>query len=273
MSTLWVLGGLNVDQVLAVPRIPRTGETVVADEPRARETFGGKGGNQAVAAALAGARVRALGALGDDTAGRRYVERLRGFGIDVGGVRVDRDLPTGRAVVAVDPEGENAIVVAPGANTGDAVDVAALRDAQPGDVLLVSLEVRPDVVERAVAAVADLDVRVVVNAAPFARLPQHVIDRCDPVVVNQAEAMALADAGLLPPSLLVTFGERGVAWNGIETPAAPASVVVDTTGAGDAFVGTLAGRLAVGDPEEEALDAALRAAAGCVAREGAQPPA
>lgn len=271
MSTLWVLGGLTIDEVLPVPRIPRPGETVVADEPHPREAFGGKGGNQAVAAALAGARVRVLGAVGDDAPGRRYVERLRGLGIDVEGVRVDPDLPTGRARVAVDPQGENAVVVVPGANTGDALDVAALRGAQPGDVLLVSLEVAPGAVTRAVAAVADLDVRVIVNAAPFVRLPQHVLDRCDPVVVDQAEAMALADAGLLPPSLLVTFGERGVAWNGIETPAAPASAVVDATGAGDAFVGTLAGRLAAGDPQEEALDAALRAAAACVAREGALP--
>lgn len=273
MSTLWVLGSLNLDEIVLVPRIPAPGETVVADDPFAAQRYGGKGANQAVAAAGAGARVRMIGAVGDDAAGRAYVRRLEGLGIGAEHVHRDELYPTGRAVVSVDPLGENAIVVVPGANA--AVDdqrvQRALRDAEPGDVLLLSLEVPVHAVRAAVAAVEDLDVRVILNAAPFARLPQELLDRCDPVVVNEGEAMALADAGTLPASLLVTFGARGVAWNGVEKPAAPVLDVVDTTGAGDAFVGALAGRIALGDTDDEALDAALWAAAACIGREGAQP--
>ena len=153
MSTLWVLGSLNVDDVIPVPHLPTPGETVVADEAVAPAWFGGKGANQAVAAAGAGARVEMLGAVGDDEDGRTYRQRLVARGIGTRGLATLPE-PAGRAVVLLDGTGENSIVVVPGANA-HVHDVSALDGAQPGDVLLCSLEVPLATVERAVALVAD----------------------------------------------------------------------------------------------------------------------
>ena len=171
-------------------------------------------------------------------------------------------------------DGENSIVVIPGANElFDEREVDAVDALGPGDVLLVQLEVPRAVVCTAVRRAAGRGARVVLNTAPYAALPPDVIALADPVVANEHEMAALAEAGAEPRSLLVTFGANGAAWDGVTAPAheVAAADVVDTTGAGDAFCGALAASLARGADREQALDAALAAGAAAVRHAGAQP--
>lgn len=274
MGRVVVFGSLNVDLVTSVERHPRPGETVLGSG--LARLAGGKGANQAVAAAGAGARVVMIGCVGDDAEGAAYVRRLAGLGVDVSSVRVAAGAPTGTALVAVSDSGENTIVVVPGANACvGAAEVAALRrlGLGPGDVLLVQLEVPLASVCRAVRLAAGAGARVVLNAAPYAALPGDVVALCDPLVANESEALLVADAGVVPGSLLVTLGAHGAVWDGVSYPAvavAPAEVV-DTTGAGDAFCGALAAALASGVAREAAVAGAALAGADAVRRSGAQP--
>jgi len=274
MGRVLVLGSLNVDLVTHVDRHPRPGETVLGEG--LERLAGGKGANQAVAAAAAGAEVVMLGAVGDDDAGRAYVDRLRGFGIGTDALAVLPEHPTGTALIVVDDEGENTIVVAAGANAQVGADaLAVVGSAGPEDVLLLQLEIPLGTVAEACRVAKRRGARVVVNAAPYAALPADVIALADPVVVNEHEARLLAETSGLPESLLVTFGAGGVDWNGLRLPAeeVPADEVVDTTGAGDAFCGALAAALAQGLDPEDALRAALAAGAANVRHPGAQPDA
>jgi ribokinase len=272
-GTVVVLGALNVDLVARVERHPRPGETVLALRP-VRRLAGGKGGNQAVAAAAASAPVAMVGAVGDDPEGRAYLHRLTRLGVDVAGVQVRPGLPTGTAWVTVDGAGDNSVVVHPGANGAD-LDLAPLDRLGPGDVLLCQLEVPLGTVAAAVRRAASVGARVVVNAAPYAVLPPETAAAADPLVVNEHEALLLADSGVVPRSVLVTFGAAGCSWDGYRVAAdpVPADEVVDTTGAGDAFCGALAAALAAGAGREGALALAARAGADAVRREGAQPRA
>ena len=270
MGRVVVLGSLNVDLVAAVGRHPSPGETVLA-EGDLRRYAGGKGANQAVAAAEAGAEVALVGAVGDDEAGRTYLARLRSRGVDVSGVQVVPAQPTGQAWVTVShDDAENMIVVVPGANAHlGGVDVPV----DDGDVLLVQLEVPMAVVARAASRAHAAGARVVVNAAPYAALPPEVASVADPVVVNEHEALLLADSGVVPRSLLVTFGAAGCGWDGERFDGDPVAQaeVVDTTGAGDAFCGALAAALADGAGRADAVRLALAAGAAAVRRAGAQP--
>lgn len=264
-----VLGSLNVDLVTQVERHPKPGETVLGDG--LRRLAGGKGANQAVAAAAAGADVAMYGAVGSDEGGSAYLNRLRDRGIDVLGVhRVDG--PTGHALIVVDDAAENSIVVIPGAND-HAEAHPRLSALGPEDVLLVQLEIPLAVVAQAARAAYGRGARVVINMAPYAALPPDVVALADPVVVNEHEAMLLADSGAVPQSLLVTFGSKGATWDGLTLPAVevPAEEVVDTTGAGDAFCGALVAALAREADREDALREALAAGAAAVQHAGAQP--
>ncbi len=264
-----VLGSLNLDLVTSVDRHPQPGETVLGRG--LSRLAGGKGANQAVAAARAGAEVSMVGAVGDDAAGRAYLDRLRRLGVHTEAVVVHPGEPTGTALIVVDAGGENTIVVAPGANGRVGREaVATVAAAGPGDVLLAQLEVPLDTVARACATAVERGVRVVLNLAPYAALPADVIALADPVVANEHEAGLLAADGVSPQSLLVTLGADGAEWGGLRLPADPADVV-DTTGAGDAFCGALAAALARGADREQAVRAALAAGAEAVAHEGAQP--
>ena len=266
---MWVLGSVNVDVVVRVPRHPAPGETLIGGDPET--AFGGKGANQAVAAAVAGARVRMIGAVGDDEEGRAYRARLEAFGIDVAGLRTVEG-PTGRAFIAVADDGENTIVVSPGANAAvGGQDVAALDGLAAGDLLLLQLEVDLGVVAAAAARAREAGARVVLNVAPYADLPAEVLALADPVVANESEAELLAAAGGRPGELLVTFGAEGSRWGGITAPADRVDHVVDTTGAGDTYCGALAAALAAGLDREPAMRAAAAAAAASVTHEGAQP--
>jgi ribokinase len=273
MGRVVVLGSLNVDLVASVERHPGPGETVLADGPLHRFA-GGKGGNQAVAAAAAGAVVRFVGAVGSDEAGQAYLQRLRSRGIDVSGVRVVDGTATGQAWITVDDDGENSIVVIPGANAHAALDDLPehLADLGPGDVLLVQLEVPVRIVAAAARTAHGQGARVVLNAAPYAALPHDVAALADPLVVNEHEALQLADSDAAPTSVLVTFGAAGCSWDGTRSDGIPVDEadVVDTTGAGDAFCGALAAALAEGADRESAVRAGSEAGAAAVQHRGAQ---
>ncbi|CAN7481204.1 PfkB family carbohydrate kinase [Terrabacter sp. LjRoot27] len=274
MGRVAVLGSLNVDVVTLVERHPVPGETLLGE---AGGTFaGGKGGNQAAAAARAGAAVSMLARVGDDGPGRAYLDRLAGLGIDTAAVSTSDSAPTGTAFITVDEQGENSIIVVAGANgERDPALVERAGRLGPGDVLLCSLEVHLDTLADAARAAHAAGARVVVNLAPYAALPPDVVALADPVVVNESEMRDLADSDLLPQSLLVTFGAAGARWgmDGVDGIPVAQHDLGDTVGAGDAFCGALAAALAGGADRQAALEAANAAGAAAVRWVGAQPDA
>ncbi|HET7303742.1 MAG TPA: ribokinase [Segeticoccus sp.] len=272
MGRVVTVGSLNVDHVTRVERHPGPGETILGES--GGRLAGGKGANQAMAARAAGAEVTMLGCVGEDEDGRAHLERLTAAGVDVSHVRRSATAPTGRAVITVDAAGENTIIVVPGANAELAAEDLAPVDALGGgDVVLLQLEVPLDVVERAIGRAGRAGATVLVNVSPWAALAPEAVAAVDVAVVNEHEALLLADSDLVPRSVLVTFGAAGAAWDG--TPAdgvpVPEGEVVDTTGAGDAFCGALAAALAAGVERTEALQRALAAGADAVRHAGAQP--
>jgi len=274
MGRVAVLGSLNVDLVTRVERHPLPGETLLGEA--GGRFAGGKGGNQAAAAARVGVEVRMLARVGADDAGTAYRERLAALGIDATTVSTSPDAPTGTALITVDEAGENSIIVVAGANAEpDASLVAEAARLVDGDVLLCSLEVDLGTVAEAARAAHAAGARVVINLAPYAALPPDVVALADPVVVNEPEMRALADSDLIPESLLVTFGAAGARWglDGVDGIPVEASEVGDTVGAGDAFCGALAAALAGGADRQAALEAANAAGAAAVRWTGAQPDA
>jgi len=290
MGLVVVVGSINVDVVVHVPGFPVPGVTLLADH--VERSPGGKGANQAVAAARAGAATRLLGAVGDDGDSRPQVDALVAAGVDVSGVATCRGRTTGTAFVMVAPSGENAIVVDAGANGHlDVRRVAAAlsdRDAPAPDVVLLQSEVGAAVVDAAAAAAYDRGIRVVVNNGPWLSLAAATLEAADPLVVNEHEAAEacggsgadgsdLADAVRRRHgcrSVVVTRGAAGASISGAEASARIAALsvdrVVDTTGAGDAFVGTLAAVLAQGRSLRRGVEEGQRAGAAAVGHVGAR---
>ncbi len=269
-----VVGSANLDLVVRSPRIPRPGETLIGSS--FAEYPGGKGLNQAVAAARSGARVAFLGALGDDDAGRHLRRVADDAGIDTSAVTVLAGQPTGRALITVgDDSGENTIVVVPGANS--AVRVGEVPDCR---VVLAQLEVPVDVVIAAFAAAKRGRATTILNPAPAIALPPELLAVTDVIVPNEHEIelvgglTALLDAGL--STVIVTRGAAGVDVATAEhrSPTShPALAVepVDTTGAGDSFCGALAARLARDTPLDDAIRWAIVAGGLATTAHGAIP--
>ncbi len=289
MTDVFVMGSINQDLVLNVERRARPGETV-ADAVLATHN-GGKGANQAAAAALLGASVVLLGRVGDDGFGGPLTEALREKGVDTSLVEEASDSSTGTALITVTPDGENAITVAPGANRRLTVgDVDAAAEAIGGArVLVAQMEIPVEAVARGVELARDAGVRPLVNLAPWRNVPPELLRGLDPLVVNEHEAAlllgdevegvsgALSAAPKLlslgPESAVITLGPEGAVFARAGTAdhvPAPKAEVVDTTGAGDAFVGALAFQLAREAPLEDAVAYACRAGAVAVTKEGAQ---
>jgi ribokinase len=265
-----VLGSLNIDSTVEVERHPQPGETLMGGE--LVKHFGGKGANQAMAASRAGAVVALVGRVGDDADGEAYVSRLASHGVDVSHLLRTAGVATGHAAIAVDANAENTIIVSPGANGRVAIgDLAPLDDLGPGDVLLASLEIDVAVVAQGARVAAARGARVILNLAPYAAVPADVLDLADPIVVNEHENELLIAGGHQPRSVLITLGSKGSRWGEHVVPAGAVQTVVDTTGAGDCFCGTLAAGLALGLTELEAMQAASAAAADSVGWVGAQP--
>lgn len=278
-----VVGSLNQDLVARVPHIPAPGETVLASGHG--EFAGGKGANQATAAARLGARVAMIGRVGDDAFGRSLVAGLEADGVDVGRVSTDATAGTGLALINVAANGENSISVSPGANHNvQPSDVEAAADViSRAKVVLLQLEIPLD----AVAAAARIARgTVVLNPAPAAQLPGDLLERVDVLVPNESELAILtggetgdiesvvaAARSLSVPNIVVTLGKSGALVVGeASTKEVPAPVVdaVDTTGAGDAFCGALAGELARGAYLQAAVRFAVKVASIAVTRAGAQ---
>ncbi|CAL9529929.1 ribokinase [Streptomyces sp. enrichment culture] len=287
---LLVVGSANADLVIGVERRPAAGETVLGSDLAVHP--GGKGANQAVAAARLGAHTALLARVGDDAHGRLLVDSQRSAGVDTGGVLVG-GAPTGVALITVDPSGDNSIVVSPGANGRlTPEDVRAARSLfRSARVVSTQLEIPLETVAEVVRSLAPGS-RFVLNPSPPQPLPAEVLAACDPLIVNEHEAKVILDgtsgAGGLgdepedwarellaagPRSVVVTLGGEGALVASAEGTVRVPSVevrAVDTTGAGDAFTAALAWRLGTGESLAEAAAYAARVGAVTVTRQGAQ---
>ncbi len=283
-----VVGSVNRDYVCRVPTLPAPGETVLGGE--AAVGSGGKGGNQAVAASLLGARTALVARVGDDDDGRALLADLAEARVDTSEV-LPTSRRTGLAFVMVDATGENSIVVAPGANDLLAARVTARVAGSrlaPQGVLVTQAEVPPDAADAAIRAASASGRRAVLNLAPFRPVADDVLALCDPLVVNESEASALLGREVLGPegaraavaelvgrcrSVVVTVGAAGAVVGDaarVEHVVAEKVDVVDTTGAGDAFTGALAAALSSGCDLVAAVGVGVRAGTFAVQRPGAQ---
>jgi ribokinase len=285
---VFVVGSTNVDRTVQVPRLPRPGETALGDALVISP--GGKGANAAAAAARAGAVVVFVSAVGADADGEGAIATLRGEGVGVDAVAVCDEAPTGAALIVTDAAGANLIAVAAGANARvDAQQVTrSLAGLADTDVVLVSAEIPDAAIEAAVRAGTERGATTVLDPAP-ARASLLEAARIGAILTpNESEALELTHgtdveeaarrlAELTGRGAVVTLGAAGclVAEGGEVTrlTAAPAAVIVDTVGAGDAFAGGLAAALALGEPLSDAVGAALRVAALSLGHAGARPSA
>jgi ribokinase len=260
-----VVGSINLDLVATVPRLPRPGETLTG--AALDHVPGGKGANQAVAAARLGAEVRFVGAVGGDDFGRQATAELIAARADLSAMQKAR-APTGVALILVDEAGENQIVVVPGAN--HALDPAAIDVGEP-DALVCQLEIRDEAIE---AALRQTDAFFCLNAAPARPVSAAMLERADLIVANSLELEALGSSPL-GALFAVTLGAEGALLleNGEEVARAvpPAVEAVDGTAAGDAFTACLVVSLLEGREREEALQRACAAGAIAASRPGAQP--
>ncbi len=254
-----VFGSINVDLVFSVPHLPEAGETVVGENYEV--LHGGKGANQAVAAAKAGATVEMVGCVGSDSFAHDAIQALRESGVGVSHVRAVKG-PTGCAAIGVDTEGSNQILVAAGANGH--VDSGLLSDSLMGSAgtVLLQMEVPPEANWQVIRRLKETGARVILNAAPATGVPDDVLPVLDLLVVNALEAQAVAASVGLDSSdpgrcgrilaerfgipVAVTLGAEGsLLYDDGETLTVPSRRItpVDTTGAGDTFCGVLAAAL------------------------------
>ncbi|HTJ91903.1 MAG TPA: ribokinase [Pararobbsia sp.] len=290
-----VVGSLNMDLVVRSPRMPQPGETLVG------QTFaqvpGGKGGNQAVAAARLGAQVAMIGRIGNDGNGAQLRHGLEAEGIDCSGVSADDSLPTGVALIIVDDASQNSIVIVAGSNGALTPTLIASREGTiaDADVVVCQLETPDDTVLAAMQTARRHGRTVVLNPAPVtAPLPRHWLEATDFIIPNEIEAAALSGVNVDSPdaareaawalreqgarTVIITLGAQGVFVLGAHEPREggthyPARKVhaVDTTAAGDTFVGGFSASIASGRSVDEAVRFGLAAAALSVTRAGAQP--
>ena len=282
-----VVGSLNADLTIRVERFPEPGETLTGSELVVAP--GGKGSNQAAAAAVLGSSVRLVGAVGADDHGSFLLAEARRAGVDVEGVRRLSDHATGTAMIVVDQAGENTIIVSPGANGALSPELISLESLGDPSVLCLCLEVPLDTVAAAARLGRSVGVTVLLNLSPYAAVGSDLLELADVLLVNRSEAALLLSVDTLPDDIadwpelpvartVVTLGGDGAVVVDVSepggkrlTPIPPTSVdVVDTTGSGDAFTGGLAHRLAAGDSLVEAAWFAARAGALAATRSGAQ---
>ena len=286
-----VIGSFITDLVINVDRFPHDGETLIG---RSFARFcGGKGANQAVAAARLGARVSMVGRVGKDLFGEEQIASLKASGVDTSGIIQDSEAPSGVASVMIDPNGQNRIVIVPGANFRCSVsDVENSRDLiAEADVLLLQFEIPMESIVRAIEIASEVGTPVILNPAPAREIDSAVLSRVSILTPNEVEAEQLTgisvksfgDAAEAARRLLsygvgavvITLGERGAlvldreSQEPVEIQAYKVKAV-DTVGAGDSFNGALAALLAEGATLAEAARYATAVAAIAVTRPGAQ---
>ncbi len=292
MSTIFVVGSLNADYVVHVERIPQVGETLPGGDLALYP--GGKGGNQAVAAAGLGGRVRMIGQIGEDAAGRFLLESQISAGVDVSGIGKIAGA-SGCALIYIVPSGDNSIVISPAAN-GRLTPTDArerLRGIGPQDFLLCQLETPLETVAEALKIARAAGATTILDPAPACALSQDILQGVDILTPNETEAAALLGASpagaeteaviaanalraMGPRTVILKLGERGcVVADGSSARAISAFAVeaVDTTAAGDTFNAALAVQLGAGADIVDAARWANAAAAVSVTRKGAQPSA
>jgi len=268
MSSIAVIGSVNLDLVATVKKLPEAGETVTDAE--LSRFPGGKGANQALAAQRLGADVQLIACVGDDATADEALVLLQEGGVDLSRVQRVPDAPTGTALIAVAPSGENHIVVAPGANRSLMPDMLTVPDA---DALICQLEVPVDTVAKAAQA---FDGFFCVNLAPAMHIDVSILQRADLIIVNEVEAAWYGDSLSAANGMIVTtFGAAGAVLSmggeDIARAKPPRIEAVDTTAAGDTFTAALTVALVEGQSHEEALQFACAAGAAAATKLGAQP--
>lgn len=285
-----VVGSMNLDWLIECPKLPARGETV--GDCRSRQVPGGKGANQAVAAARSGVRVAMVGAVGENEQGQFLIEQLKKDQVDIRFVETLSEVETGTAIVAVETSGENAILLIPGANnlvTADQV-LHALSFLPETAGMLLQGEIPADAIVAAAVEGRRKRMRVILNPAPMLDPFPELLWDVDLLIVNEGEAKQLSRLPLKdaaealdvatwiqsrgPQNVVVTLGADGAVFRdrqgqGKWFPAIPTQVV-DTTAAGDCFVGALASRWLRGESLEQSVRFALAAASIAVSRLGAQ---
>jgi len=287
MGKIYVVGSSNTDMVVKCKSLPGPGETVLGGE--FVQVRGGKGANQAVAAARLGGNVSFFCRVGNDASGQQSLEAYKKEGIDVSNIVADNSGASGVALIVVDGKGENYIAVAPGVNANlKPDDVESLRLLlKPGDVVLMQLEIPMETVMRAAQIGDEKGAIVMLNPAPAppAGLPKSICPHLDFILPNRHEAEALVGAKTIPEvmcqglletgitNVIITLGKSGCIWSnkhGVQSlPAYPVKAM-DSTAAGDAFAGGLAVALTKGWSVPKAIQWAQKAAALSVMRMGAQ---
>jgi ribokinase len=284
-----VVGSVNRDYLCSLDHLPAPGETVLGNDVAIAS--GGKGGNQAVAAAKIGVPTALVACLGNDPDGNDIAAALAESGVDTSGVAVLPGVRTGLAFVFVTGDGESSIVVSPGANsklTSERAESALRKRLSREAVLVTQAEIPAEAVAMALVTAVEMGSRVVMNLAPFRPLGDDLLRCCDPLVLNAGEAGALlgrvvgspedaraacSELRSRAPSVVITLGSRGAVVadaGGTEHVAAPAVDAVDSTGAGDAFTGVLAASLWRGHELVTAVRLGVGAGSYSVGRLGAQ---
>jgi ribokinase len=282
-----VIGSTNTDMVIKVPHLPAAGETVLGSEFHI--VNGGKGANQAIAAARAGGDVVFLSCVGNDNFGKNALKLLKDEGIDTSLIKIDRKEPSGVAMINVSRSGENSISVAPGANNlllpeDITKSASAIRKA---DIILIQLEIPVETVYTSVRIASENNIPVILNPAPAQKLDPGMLKLVNYITPNRQEAIVIAadgydsigDSDLITElkrlglkTIIITMGEQGVLFSGdgqISYQEGNKVEVIDTTAAGDTFNGYLAVSLARGDELDQAIRVANRAASISVTRLGA----
>jgi ribokinase len=288
-NNIVVAGSLNMDLVVYAPRQPRIGETILGE--RFRINPGGKGANQAVAAVRLGAAVTMIGKVGDDQFGADLLANLESNGVRTEPIQRDQNTPTGVALITIDSDGDNSIIVVPGSNMNlSRQDIEQVQVVlSTADILLLQLEIPIDTSLYAAQIAKSHGAKIILNPSPAQALPSELLDLVDILVLNESETAHLAGIAvadeknlvhaarelkkMIPGDVVLTLGDQGSMWVGksktLHLPAIPV-IAADTTAAGDAFIGGMAVALLENQTIVEALRLGNAAGALTVTQKGAQ---